>query len=200
MKLIVHFISGFVLLFASIILFSCHLEDFNMNKLANPVDIIPDVYAPLVYGTFTVANLVPPPKPEDSFQIPTDGIELPLVVSKSGTSFSSAAIDSVYLITHFSNNTPCDIEFELSFLSSPTGSAIGNPFSSGIIPANTPDFAVLPFFGLDRTDQDILQSATFIKLNFRLFPSATARTYGDVKAASFSFKISFRAPVNLQKL
>ena len=200
MELIKRFISGIILFLAVVILFSCHLEDFNLNKLSKTNDIIPEVYAPLAYGTFTVANLVPLPAPVNSTPIPIAGMEIPLVISKSGTSFSSAAIDSVYLITHFSNNTPCDIEFELSFLNSATGLPFGRVFRSGKIPPNTKDFAVLPIFGLDRTDQDILQSATFIKLNFRLFPLATARTYGDVKAASFSFKISFRAPVNLQKL
>jgi len=200
MKLVKHFISGFVLLFASIILFSCHLDDFNLNKLANPVDIIPEVYAPLVYGTFTVANLVPLPVPANSTPIPIGGIELPLVVSKSGTSFSSAAIDSVYLITHISNNTPCAMEFDLSFLNSATGPSIGKIYSSGKIPANTPDFEVLPLFGLDRTDQDNLQSATFIKLDFRLFPSTTPSTYGVVKLTSFAFNISFYAPVHIQKL
>jgi len=200
MKLVRHSISVFVFLLASIILFSCHLEDFNLNKLAVPVDIVPEVYAPLAYGTFTVANLVPLPAPANSTLIPSSGIELPLVVSKSGTSFSSAAFDSVYLITHFSNNTPCEMEFELSFLSSANGPSIGKIFPSGKIPANTKDFAVVPFFGLDRTDQDNLQKATFIKLDFRLFPSATPSTYGVVKSTSFAFNISFHAPVSLHKL
>lgn len=199
MKLVKHSISGFVLLFASIILFSCHLEDFNLNKLADPVDIIPDVYAPLAYGTFTVHNIIPDPTTPDLTLIPVNGLDLPLVVSKSGTSFSSAAIDSIYLITHFSNNTPCKMEFELSFLSSPTGPSIGKIFSSGIIPANTKDFEVPPF-ELSKTDQDNLQASTFVKLNFKLYPSSAASTYGDIKSASFSFKISFHAPVNLQKL
>ena len=199
MKLVKHSISGFVLLFASIILFSCNLDDFNLNKLADPVDIVPEVYAPLAYGTFTVANLVPLPAPANSSQIPSTGIELPLVVSKSGTSFSIAAIDSVYLVTRISNNSPCEMEFDLSFLSSATGPSIGKIFF-GKIPAKTKDFNVLPFFGLDRTDQDDLQKATFIKLNFRLFPSATASTYGAIESTSFSFNISFYAPVNLNKL
>jgi len=200
MKLLKQSISGFVLLFASIILSSCHLEDFNMNKLVNPTDIIPDVYAPLAYGTFTVHNIIPDPTTPDLTPIPVNGLDLPLVVSKSGTSFSSAAIDSVYLITHISNNTPCVMEFDLSFLNSATGLPIGKVFSSGIIPANTKDFEVPPF-ELSKTDQDNLQSATFIKLNFRLSPpSLTPITYGDIKSTSFSFNISFHAPVNLQKL
>jgi len=199
MKLLKHSISGFVLLFASIILSSCHLEDFNMNKLVNPTDIIPDVYAPLAYGTFTVQNIIPDPATPDLTLIPVNGLDLPLVVSKSGTSFSSAAIDSVYLITHISNNTPCEIEFELSFLYSAAGPSIGKVFTSGRIPANTADFEVPPF-ELSKTDQDNLQASTYVKLNFKVYPSATAKTYGDIKTASFSFKISFHAPVNLQNL
>jgi len=197
MKLIVHFISGFVLLFASIILSSCHLEDFNLNKLVNPVDIIPDVYAPLAYGTFKVQNIIPDPATPNSMLIPIGGMDLPLVVSKSGTTFSSDAIDSVYLITHISNNTPCEMEFDLSFLNSSTGLPIGKVLPSLKILANDKDFIV---FCLDRFDQDNLQKATFIKMNFKLYPSLTASTYGDIKSASFSFNISFHAPVNLQKL
>lgn len=200
MKLLKHFISGIVLFNVAFILFSCNLEDFNLNKLADPVDVVPDVFAPLVYGTFTVANLVPIPAPVNSTPIPATGLDLPLTISKSGTTFSSAAVDSVYLIIHISNNTPCDMEFELSFLSGPTGPLVGNKFNLGKIPANAPDFEFIPLLGLDRTDQDNLQRASYIKLNFKLFPPATGNTYGDVKAKSFKVNISFYAPVRLQKL
>ena len=198
MELIKRFISGMILFLAVVILFSCHLEDFNLNKLSKTNDIVPDVYAPLAYGTFTVANLVPLPAPVNSTPIPNTGMEIPLVISKSGTSFSSAAIDSVYLITHFTNDTPCEMEFNLSFVNA-AGVQIGNPFPSGKIAVGAQNFRI-PLFDLNPIDQNYLNQATNIKLNFRLFPSAAARTYGDVKAASFSFKISFRAPVNLQKL
>ena len=56
MQLIRRFISVVVLLFAAIMLFSCNLDDFNLNKLADPIDIVPDVYAPLAYGTFKVKD------------------------------------------------------------------------------------------------------------------------------------------------
>ena len=198
MELIKRFISGIILFLAVVILFSCHLEDFNLNKLSKTNDIVPDVYAPLAYGTFTVQNIIPDPATPDLTPIPITGLEIPLVVSKSGTSFSSAAIDSVYLITHFTNDTQCEMEFDLSFVNA-AGVQIGNPFPSGKIAVGAKNFRI-PLFGLGPIDQNYLNQATNIKLNFRLFPSNTASTYGDVKAASFSFKISFRAPVNLQKL
>lgn len=199
MELIKRFISGIILFLAVVILFSCHLEDFNLNKLSKTNDIVPEVYAPLAYGTFKVSDLAPTPVPSDTAKIPAFGINLDsVIISKSGTSFSSAAIDSVYLITHFTNDTPCDIEFELSFVNA-AGVQIGKPFPSGKIAMGAKNFRI-PLFGMGPIDQNYLNQATNIKLNFRLFPISTASTYGDVKAAFFSFKISFRAPVNLQKL
>jgi len=58
------------------------------------------------------------------------------------------------------------MELDLSFLSSATGLPNGKVYNSGKIPANTADFVVKPFFGLDKKDLDSLQSATSIKLEF----------------------------------
>lgn len=197
MGLIKRFISGIVLFSAALMMFSCNLEDFNLNKLSKTNDIVPDVFAPFAYGTFKVSDLVPTPAPPDNAQIPTIGINLdPVIISKLGTSFSSAAIDSVYLITHFTNDTPCDVEFELSFVTA-SGIQIGKSFPSGIIAAGAKDFRI-PLFGLSPVDQNNLEQATDIKLSFKLLPPTTGNiTYGAVKSKQFSVKISFYAPVNL---
>lgn len=201
MKRIKRFISGIVLFITAVMLFSCHLEDFNLDKLSDTNDIIPEFFAPFAYGTFKVSDLAPTPAPPDNAQIPAIGINLdPVIISKSGTSFSTAAIDSVYLITHFTNDTPCDAEFELSFVTA-SGIQIGKSFSSGKIAAGAKDFPILPLFGLGPADQNDLQRATDIKLSFKLIPFATGNiVYGVVKSKQFSVKISFYAPVNLQKL
>ena len=99
-----------------------------------------------------------------------------------GTSFSSAAVDSVYLITHFTNETLCEMEFELSFVTA-SGIQIGKSFPSGIIPAEAKDFPILPLFGLGLVDQNNLEQATEIKLSFKLFPPTIGNpTYGAVKS------------------
>jgi len=200
MKQIKRFISGIVLFTAAVMLFSCHLEDFNLNKLSNTNDIIPDFFAPFAYGTFKVSDLAPTPAPFDNVPIPVIGINLnPVIISKSGTSFSSAAIDSVFLITRFTNETMCDMEFVLSFVTA-SGIQIGKSFPSGKIAAGSKDFRI-PLFGLGPVDQNNLEQATDIKLSFKLFPPTTGNTtYGAVKSKQFSVKISFYAPVNLQKL
>ncbi len=200
MKLIKRFISGIVFFLVAIMLFSCNLEDFNLNKLSETNGIIPDFFAPFAYGTFKVSDLAPTPAPPDNVPIPAIGINLdPVIISKLGTSFSSTAIDSVYLITHFTNDTPCDMEFELSFVTA-TGIQIGKSFPSGIIAAGAKDFRI-PLFGLGLADQKNLEQATDIKLSFKLVPPTIGNTiYGVVKTKQFSVKISFYAPVDLQKL
>ena len=193
-------ILGFALLIAAILLFSCNLEDFNLKKLTNKEDIIPDVYAPLAYGTFKVSNLVTSPGPGDNLQIPLGGWTLnPIILSKTGTSFRNAAIDSVYVITHFTNNTPCDMSFDFSFFDSATNLPIGNSFSSGVIPAGVTDFRIQ--FDLGPLDQDNLMKATDIKLSIKIAsPTGSFIIYKAAKNTSFAINLSFYAPVNLRKL
>jgi hypothetical protein len=192
--------SCILLIITVIFLFSCNLEDFNLKKLADPVDIVPEVFAPLAYGTFKVDDFAPVPVPDDNTTVPVGGIDLlPVILNKTGTSLSSAAIDSVYLITHFTNETPCDMEFELSFTNA-SGTQIGLPFTSEKISAGAIDQKIQ--FPLDSTDKDNLQTATDIKLAFRIFSSDVANPilYSAVKSKSFTIKISFYAPVKLVKL
>ncbi len=200
MKLNIRLNSGILLITTAIFLLSCNLEDFNLKKLADPVDIVPEVFAPLAYGTFKVEDFAPVPEPDDNTAVPDDGIDLlPVILNKTGTSFSSAAIDSVYLITHFTNETPCDMEFEFSFTDA-SGNLIGLPFPSEKIPAGAIDKKIQ--FPLGSIDQDNLQMATNIKLTFKIFSSDAANPilYSAVKSKSFTVKISFYAPVKLVKL
>lgn len=191
-------ILGLALLVAAILLFSCNLEDFNLKKLTNKEDIIPDIYAPLAYGTFKVSDLVTSPGPGDNSQIPLGGWTLnPIILSKTGTSFRNAAVDSVYLITHFTNNTPCEMSFDFSFIDA-TGLTIGNTFSS-VIPAGAPDFRIQFDFG--PLDQDNLGNATDLKLSINLAsPTGKSIFYKDAKNKQFTINLSFYAPVNLRKL
>jgi len=205
MKIIKRFTTGVVLFSAAIMLFSCNLEDFNLKKLADPTYIAPDVFAPLAYGTFKVEDLVTTTVIPDSYIIPLapTGVTLdPFSMDKTGTSFRSSAIDSVYLITHFTNNTPADIEFQLSFYDKTTGVQLGGPYNSGKIPAGAQDFLCKPYIGLGPADQDNLQNSDDIRLYFTLYSPATGPpvSYDSAKGTSFTIKIAFHAPVQLWKL
>ena len=203
MKIIKRFTFGVVLFSAAIILFSCDLEDFNLKKLADPTYIAPDLFAPLAHGTFRVDSLVAANIP-DSYTIPSapPGFALdPFSMDKTGTSFRSSAIDSVYLITHFTNNTPADIEFQLGFFDKTTGAQRGGPFNSGKIPAGAQDF-LCNIIRLGPADQDNLVNSNDIRLSFTLFSPATSTpiTYGSARGQHFTVKIAFHAPVQLWKL
>ena len=202
MKSIKRFICLISLFLTSIWLISCNLEDFNLKKLANPNDIVPNLFAPFLYGTYDVKDLnaFPPPA---NFQIqPGDSLILdPLVLDKKTTSFNIAGIDSIYLITHVTNNTVFDMEFIMSFVSK-TGATLGTPFFSGNIPKGAQDI-LLPLFPLGPTDQNNLELSSYIKLNFKLRLPADAPSpvsYGSIKSNSFSINMSFNAPVNFRNL
>lgn len=198
MNLLKRYISVIAFFFSAIMLFSCNLEDFNLNKLSKANDIVPDVFAPLAYGTFKISDLAPVPAPSDNAQIPAGGIDLtPILLNKTGTTFNSTAIDSVYLITHFTNGTPCNMEFELSFVNA-SGIQLGQSFPSANIPAGAVDQKIQ--FPLGPIDQTNLQQATDIKLIFKIYSpnAASPITYGAVKSKPFIVKISFYAPVRLQ--
>ena len=196
MTIINKFRSGVTIFLASIMLFSCNLEDFNLKKLAHTDDIVPVSFAPLVYGTFMVKDLVTTLIPS-AFPIPATGMYLDSVLlNKTGISFRSTKIDSLYLITHFTNNTPVDINFNLCFTDS-LGYQIGNSFTiQKVLPDSVDQKAIFPM-GL--IDQDNLQYSTFIKLKFKVSSPAgiPLLTYGAIRSKIFSVKVSFYAPFHL---
>jgi hypothetical protein len=200
MKSIKRFILIISLFLTAIWLISCNLEDFNLKKLSTPNDIVPDLFAPLLYGTFEVKDLMAFPPPAFFVIQRGDSLSLdPMILDKTGTSFKIAGVDSLYLLTNVTNNTVCDMEIVMSFVSS-TGATLGTPFFSGNIPAGTQK---IPKFAMGPTDQNNLELASYIKLSLKLRLPQTASgsvTYGAIKSNSFSIDMSFYAPVNLRKL
>jgi len=192
--------SGIVLFIMATMLSSCNLEDFNLNKLADPVDITPEVFAPLAYGKFKVQDLVTFVIPDTARIPPGVGLPLnPVSISKTGTAFRNTAVDSVYLILHITNESPVDIQLTLSFLSSLTGPAIGKTFTSAPVPAGIKDYRIQ--FDLGPTDQDNLVNCTHIGLDFTLLSPITGTlTYGAAKSKSIMVKIAAYVPVQLWKL
>jgi hypothetical protein len=194
-----HLISGIWGAIGATMLLSCNLDDFKLNELAMPVDIVPEVYAPIAYGTFKVKDLMVVAVP-DATPIPIGGLSLdPFIMGKTGLNFYSSAVDSFYLLNHFTNDTPINMAFAYNFYDGATGFPLGKTFASGIIPPGVKDTLIQ--FGLGRVDQDNLQQASNIILRFT--PSnvnAAPLTYGMVKNSYFSIKIAFYAPVHVWKL
>ena len=191
--------SALLLLLLPVIFLSCNLEDFNLKKIVRPNDIIPVYSAPIGYGTFKISDLAPAALPS-TFLIPAGGLTLqPVVISKSGTSFTSAAIDSAYLVITFTNTTLCNIAFELSFINSSTGAHYDTFKANPDIPPTSKDYPVR--FNLGPNDLTLLKRATDVELTFKLLPPSSGNlTYGALKSDTFTFSIFFYAPVNILKL
>jgi len=187
------------LLLVPVMILSCHLEDFNMSKVVRPDDIIPRYTAPLAFGTFKVSDLSPAPLIAD-IPIPAAGLTLKSVeISKAGTSFSSAAVDSAYLVTLFTNNTLCEVAYALSFINSASGQTFTTFRAVPNIPPMTKDFMVR--FDLDKEALNNLKLSTDVALTFTLLPpSSGILTFKEVKDKTFTMKIFFYAPTNLLKL
>ncbi len=196
MKPITTYLSAIALFACSLLLFSCNMEDFDMSKLAKPDDIIPVIYAPLANGTYKVSKLT---TSLPGVPVPSEGFTLdPVVISKTGTTFRSLAIDSIYLVTYFTNNSLCDMEFELSFIGSPNKTKL-NTFKSDKIPAGKKEFRVQ--FNLGPNEQANLQKAYDIELKFILIPPPGVTVkFADLINSDFTVMIYFYAPANIFKL
>ena len=193
------FFSGSAIILTSLFVFSCNLNDFNLNELAKPVNVVPTIYLPLAYGTFQVDHLVTATV-ADNFQIPSSGWYLDQYqMDKTNVYFSNVAIDSVYLENRITNNTPCGIELNFSFYDSLSGLPSGRSYASGKIAPGAQDTIVQ--YRLGRIDQNDIMYATDIILTCKLSNTTLNPIYfGSTKKTSFSMKLGFHAPANIWKL
>jgi hypothetical protein len=197
------------LLILVLLCLSCHLADFNLNKLAEPNDIKPVVYAPLAYGSYLVGD--------QYFTILADNdtitdpeIDLdPVIHNKANVTFTSQAIDSLYLMVTFTNGTPMKVQFQFSFIDINSGAVYGKTFDSGIMPAGKTDATgkvIEPVitrveFPMNFTDMNNASLADGLRYTLKLYqPDTGAVTVKNLKESLYKVQISFRAPVNLSKL
>jgi hypothetical protein len=83
---------GGAVILTAILSWSCHLGDFNLDKLAK-VDIKPVFYIPLAYGGYTVGNFVNTPLlNNDTIKAEID--LNPIIYDKTGVSVSIQGLDS----------------------------------------------------------------------------------------------------------
>lgn len=196
-------------LFTAILFFSCHLEDFNMDKLAVAKDVKPVFYAPLAYGSYKVGDHFTTSY-LDNDTIKTVEIDLDRIsYDKTGVSFKSNAIDSVYLVVNFTNGTPMKMQFLFDFINTGTGVIYGKIFDSGVMDAGKMDAmgkVVQPVstrieFPMDSNDLNNITMANGIEFNVKLFlPDSGSVIAKNLKASLLKVEIAIRAPVSYWKL
>ncbi len=200
--------SGTIIVVA-LVFCSCHLQDFNFNKLAEPNDIKPMVFAPLAYGTYKVDDyLTLVYTDNDTIKDPEIDLD-PIIYDKTDVTFNSPAIDSVYLIAHFTNGTPMKMQFQIRFIDLNSGSTLGKTYDSGIIQAGKMDAAgnvtqsvvTRVEFPMDSKDLNNVSSANGIEFIIKLFqPDTGIVIVRNLKKSLFDVQLSFRAPLSLTKL
>lgn len=197
-------------IFISVLLcWSCHLEDFNLNKLAEPNDIKPVVYAPLAYGSYLVGDQYSTILSDnDTITVPEIDLD-PVTHNKANVTFTSQAIDSVYLMVAFTNGTPMKVQLQFSFIDINSGTIYGKTFDSGMMAAGKMDATgkvVEPVttrreFPMNSTDLNNASLADGLRYTLKLFqPDNGSVIVKNLKASLYKVQISFRAPINLSRL
>jgi hypothetical protein len=193
----------------AILSWSCHLGDFNLDKLAPANDIKPVVYLPLAYGTYTVGNQLTTAL-ANTDTIKVNEIDLnPMIYDKTGVSFSMNAIDSVYLVVNFTNGTPMKMRVQFDFIDKSTSAVYGKIFDSGLMPSGKMDatgkviesVSTKVVFPMDSNDMNNMTLADGIQYTVKLFqPDSGSVIVKHLSESQFQIQISVKAPVSLSKL
>lgn len=193
---------GGTIILTAILSWSCHLGDFDLNKLAK-VDIKPVFYIPLAYGGYTVGYFLNTPLLNfDTIKVAEIDL-IPIIYDKTGVSVSYKGLDSVYLEVNFTNGTPMEMQVTFDFIDKATGTVISQVFDTKLMPAGIMDATgkvVQPVstsreFPMDSKDLDNITTADGIEFNVTLFqPDTGAVIVKNLKASLINVQISVRAP------
>lgn len=182
---------------------SCNLADFQFDKLAEPTGLNPVVYRPVSSGTYVVKDYASVPG-FGSAPVTLDSLNFNMVsYSLNGMSFNTAGTDSMVVIIKTVNETPMKYRYRLSFTgkSMDSGSKLLNAATinsqGDVIEASHDSLE----FKLDSTNIKNLTQATQINLSVTLYQPDKGTVFANVlKSSQISFKIGFRAPINLFKI
>ena len=193
----------YLLGFLTIFLMSCNLSDFQFDKLAEPTGLNPVIYRPVSSGTYVVKDYAAVPG-FGGTPFTADSLNFTMVSYPfSGMSFNTIGTDSMVVIIKTVNETPMKYRYKLSF----TGTSMDS--GSKLLSAATinPQGDVIEAshdsleFKLDSTGVANLGLATQIDLSVTLYQPDKGTVLANVlKNSQISFKIGFRAPINLFKI
>lgn len=189
-----------------ILLSSCHLEDFNLDKLS--VTSKPTIYGPLAYGTFKVKDYLPYVGADDQVVFYPE-IELtPQSWNRGEASFNSDAMDSTYLVVTYTNGTPMKMQVQFSFTNYSTGAVSGSTYDSGIILPGTADASgkvtqptiTAKEYYLNSNDLQTIKATDGVKCIIKLIQTGNPVLVKNLKESEFKVQLNLKTNVLLGKL
>lgn len=190
-------------LWSALLLVACNMSDFEWNRLAQPSGLNPVIYRPFAEGTYAVKDYAAVPgfgtTPVTLDSLNFNQIAYPVV----GISFNTAGTDSMVVIIKTVNETPMKYRYRLSFsgVTLDSGSKLLNAA------AINPQGDVIEFsrdsleFKLDPAAVAKLGQVQQFDLSVTLYKPGQGTVLANIlKSSQISFKIGFRAPINLFKL
>jgi hypothetical protein len=192
----------------TIVLSGCEQEYFDLSIYTDPKSLKPLVYLPVSLGDYVVNDFTNIPEsgntPVLTQQIKLDSIKYEL----SGSDFSSATIDSLYMVIKTTNGTPMQLQYELLFeVLDPESRKV--VLHSQLLPGGTLDAAGhvtaaardSTTFALSNPEYKIVSAAKRYTLLLTLTQPKTGTVLADeLKSGKVSVKVAYRAHINFLKL
>jgi hypothetical protein len=191
---------------AAILMVSCNLSEFKLNTYAKITGLDPVVYRPVSTGTYAVKDYVTFPETgfapvvEDSLIYIANNqpfIDYPFY----GMNFNTTGSDSMWVIIKTINETPMKYRYWLSYT---PGKIMQSPILNAATVNGTGDVVTASKdsieYKLNTNDVKNLGLATGMDLAITLYKPGTPVVANVLKTSQITFKIGFRAPINLFKL
>lgn len=185
-------------------LMSCSLSDFQLDKLTQPTDLNPVIYRPVSNGTYVVKDYAAVPGLGNT-PVAVDSLNFNLIsYPLDGMTFNTKGTDSMVVVIKTVNETPMKYRYRLSFTGTIMDSGSKSKFLNAatinaqgdVIEASKDSLE----FKLNATDVKNLGAVTQIDLSITLYKPDNGTVVANVlKNSQLSFKIGFRAPINLLK-
>lgn len=198
-KYLIFCILGMILLLIA----SCDQSEFELDRLADPSGLNPVVYRPFSSGSYVVNEYTAFPWSGNTI-VTADPLNFKLIpYPLNGLSLSTNGIDSMVVIVKTVNETPMKYRYIITINGTllDSGTTLLNEAltdSQGNVTVASNDSIEYKLYPADIKN---LTTASQIDLNISLHQPGTAPVVANaLKYAQISFKIGFRAPVNLFKI
>lgn len=188
----------------ALLLASCNLSDFQFNKLTDPSGLSPIIYRPVSSGSYIVKDYTVFPWVGNTI-VPVDSLKFRMITYPlDSMNFNTSGTDSMVIIIKTTNETPMRYRYVLSFTGTSMDSRVYSKYLNGAIINSQGDIIEASNdsieYKLNAQDVKNLSIAPEMDLAITLYQPLQGPVLANVlKFAPISFKIAFRAPINLFK-